>query len=344
MCNVSSVVVEMRRKPNHLESDGMEACMPTMTDEGMGHIKDDYRNEDNLKRNSNFFPAIMMNGSLKNEIDDPLIVLGMNLTPLHPKIQFYVCAGGVFGFTIVYAYLQELLSVHIMGRNYALFLTSCQLAGYSFWSFLLMKVSNYRKEEIRQKRIRRINIEDESAKKDSEKNLVIDDDADDADDADDEDERISDEKKDQTQYRSQTIDSDEACQNLETLKPLTSDESTLGKGHGSVMQSSDTGPPFQVYVALSLLRAVDIGLTNGAMKFLNYPAKTLIKSTRVAFTMLTGLIVGKKRYKIIDYVMVSMLVFGLSIFLRADFRTKAVFHPIGVVMLVSCLTYFLPIA
>lgn len=87
-------------------------------------------------------------------------------------------------------------------------------------------------------------------------------------------------------------------------------------------------------MALSLVRAIDIGLTNGAMKFLNYPAKTLIKSSRVAFTMLGGLVIGKKRYKILDYIMVSMLVLGLSFFLHADFRTKAVFHPIGVIMLV----------
>ncbi len=99
--------------------------------------------------------------------------------------------------------------------------------------------------------------------------------------------------------------------------------------------SNEHGPPLVIYFALSLLRAMDIGLTNGAMKFLNYPAKTLIKSSRVAFTMFGGMIVGKKNYRIIEYVMVTMLVLGLSIFLHADYKSKAVFHPIGVFMLVS---------
>ncbi len=71
------------------------------------------------------------------------------------------------------------------------------------------------------------------------------------------------------------------------------------------------------------------------MKYLNYPAKTLIKSSRVIFTMLLGLVIGKKKYKRTDYIMVIMLVVGLALFLHADMHTSAVFHPIGVAMLVS---------
>jgi hypothetical protein len=89
------------------------------------------------------------------------------------------------------------------------------------------------------------------------------------------------------------------------------------------------------YFALSVIRAIDLGLTNLSMKYLNYPAKTLIKSSRVIFTMFLGLFIGKKKYKKSDYAMVLMLVIGLALFLHADMHTSAVFHPVGVTMLVS---------
>jgi len=74
------------------------------------------------------------------------------------------------------------------------------------------------------------------------------------------------------------------------------------------------------------------------MMFLNYPAKTLIKSSRVVFTMLLGLVIGGKSYRCRDYVAVSLLVTGLGIFLHADSKASVVFHPIGVMMLVVSLT------
>lgn len=93
--------------------------------------------------------------------------------------------------------------------------------------------------------------------------------------------------------------------------------------------------PLLTYLGLSIIRAIDLGLTNLSMKYLNYPAKTLIKSSRVVFTMMMGLVIGRKKYKKSDYIMVAMLVTGLAMFLHADMTTNAVFHPIGVFMLVS---------
>lgn len=89
------------------------------------------------------------------------------------------------------------------------------------------------------------------------------------------------------------------------------------------------------FIGLSLLRAFDLAVTNSAMMFLNYPAKTLIKSCRVVFTMLMGVLIRNKRYKMRDYAAVFTLVIGLIIFLHADSNTSAVFHPYGVALLVS---------
>jgi hypothetical protein len=89
-----------------------------------------------------------------------------------------------------------------------------------------------------------------------------------------------------------------------------------------------------MYLGLSLLRAVDLGMTNMAMQYVNYPAKTLMKSSRVVFTMLFGVVITRKRYRFLDYVVVVLMVTGLAIFMHADANSSAVFHHLGIVMLV----------
>jgi adenosine 3'-phospho 5'-phosphosulfate transporter B3 len=74
-----------------------------------------------------------------------------------------------------------------------------------------------------------------------------------------------------------------------------------------------------------------------AMQFLNYPAKTLIKSSKVVFTMALGVLIQKHHYRARDYSVVFALVLGLAIFLHADHTSDAVFHPVGVVFLVLSL-------
>lgn len=91
--------------------------------------------------------------------------------------------------------------------------------------------------------------------------------------------------------------------------------------------------PIPLYVGLSLLRALDLGMTNLAMQYINYPAKTLMKSSRVVFTMIFGVIISRKTYYPVDYIIVLAMVAGLAIFMHADSNSSAVFHHIGVVML-----------
>ena len=42
--------------------------------------------------------------------EDPLIVIGMDLSPLRPRTQFYVSATGVFAFTFISGALSSILS------------------------------------------------------------------------------------------------------------------------------------------------------------------------------------------------------------------------------------------
>ena len=101
--------------------------------------------------------------------------------------------------------------------------------------------------------------------------------------------------------------------------------------------SSAVHVPFLLYLGLSLLRAVDLGMTNLAMQYINYPAKTLMKSSRVVFTMLFGVIISRKRYGWKDYAIVLAMCIGLALFMHADATSSAIFHHMGVVMLVISL-------
>ncbi|KAI2496648.1 3'-phosphoadenosine 5'-phosphosulfate transmembrane transporter [Fragilaria crotonensis] len=154
-------------------------------------------------------------------------LFGRDLSEYSPDVQFSICCVGVFSFNVLYGFLQELLSVHIAGRKFAIFLAVCQFAGYAFWASLLARLNRAAIKTSRQTPI-----------------LV----------------------------------------------------------------------PTGKFIALSILRAFDLAVTNSAMMYLNYPAKTLIKSCRVVFTMFMGVLIRKKKYKLRDYAAVFTLVIGLLIF------------------------------
>ena len=192
-------------------------------------------------------------------ISDPVLVLGMDITHLSRNGQFITCASGVFFFSLLYGYLQELLSVQLCSRKLGLYLAMVQFVGYTFLAYIL-RTYVYLKQN----------------------------------------------------------------RGKATPKVTNSNSEAFGK----------LVVPFKLYLCLSLLRAVDLAMTNLAMQYINYPAKTLMKSSRVVFTMLFGVCITHKRYNLTDYAIVLCMVFGLVIFMHADATSSAVFQPAGVVMLV----------
>merc|ERR1712038_726493 len=62
-----------------------------------------------------------------------------------------------------------------------------------------------------------------------------------------------------------------------------------------------------------------------------------MKSSRVVFTMLFGALIRRKKYKFIDYIVVSLMVSGLAIFMHADSKSSAIFQPLGIMMLITSL-------
>lgn len=177
-----------------------------------------------------------------------VLVLGLDISHFSRPYQFILSASGVFGFSLLYGYLQELIAVTICGRQLGLFLAIVQFIGYVFWSRVLH----------------------------------------------------------------------------DHVENKTSSDSQH-------LKSGDVPP--KLYIMLALLRATDASMTNMSMKYINYPCKTLMKSSRVVFTMILGTVISRKKYKRLDYAIVLLMVTGLAIFMHADANSSAVFHPLGVIML-----------
>lgn len=196
-------------------------------------------------------------------LSEPVLLLGVDISHLSRRSQFMVCAAGVFGFSLLYGYLQELISVQLCNRQLGLFLAMMQFSGYTLLAYVL-------------------------------RNFVY----------------------------------------VKSMRKQKAEMAANGiYGQPPPSASSISPVPFALYVGLSLLRAIDLGMTNVAMQYINYPAKTLMKSSRVVFTMLFGVVIARKVYKTVDYIIVMGMVAGLALFMHADANSSAVFDWVGVAML-----------
>lgn len=219
-------------------------------------------NNNNINHETDNVNAVMYASIPKTAMtqQQKILALGVDISHLSRKWQFLTCAGGVFGFSLLYGYLQELISVTLCNRQLGLYIAMMQFMGYAIWS-----------------RILNSHIEKKN-------------------------------RSEQDYY-----------------------------ANAAAAQVSRKEVPIRYYILLAILRAIDASMTNMAMAYLNYPAKTLMKSSRVVFTMLFGTLVGRKRYKLMDYLVVMLMVSGLVIFMHADAKSSAVFQPLGIVMLTTSL-------
>jgi UAA transporter family len=111
----------------------------------------------------------------------------------------------------------------------------------------------------------------------------------------------------------------------------------FGSSVPALPRGPTTSVPLGLYAGLALLRVVDLGLSNRAMQYVNYPAKTLMMSSRVVFTMLFGVVLLRKAYGYTEYASAAGMCAGLALFLHADATSSAVFHHSGVFMLIGSL-------
>ena len=76
--------------------------------------------------------------------------------------------------------------------------------------------------------------------------------------------------------------------------------------------------PRRYVVVLAVGQAAMQSLSNLSMRYINYPAKVLFKSSRVVPTMLFGVVFMRKRHAWREVAVVLMMVAGLVIFMLAD--------------------------
>jgi len=211
---------------------------------------------------------------LPSSLDQPpVLVLGVDISHHSRTTQFAVCAAGLFFFSLLYGYLQELLSVELCSRQLGLFLAMMQFSGYTVLAYVLRTLV-YSKQQ---------------------KHVYY--------------------------------------HNHNNRRNNKSRTAAARGGNSNSASSAVLQVPLALYLGLSLLRAVDLAMTNLAMQYINYPAKTLMKSSRVVFTMLFGVLIQRKHYKTVDYAIVLAMVVGLVLFMHADAHSSAVFHRKGVIML-----------
>jgi UAA transporter family len=253
-------------------------------------------------------------------VSEPVLILGVDVSHLSRKWQFIVSATGVFIFSLLYGYLQELISVQLCNRELGLFLAVTQFTGYTILSFFLRtyvykkRVSHHQKRLAQQKSRRDFRRTLSTAS--SSDNLL-----DRGNSSDDLSGLLT-----SSANASNGVNSGNPANGGSGLLPQTIIPLTL-------QMVEPKHVPLLLYLGLSLLRAVDLAMTNLAMQYINYPAKTLMKSSRVVFTMLGGVLFARKKYSGTDYLIVLTMVAGLALFMHADSTSSAVFHYAGVIML-----------
>jgi UAA transporter family len=292
----------LRQQHSHMSDQVMNDGGGAGGPKGASSSADDfYLSSAPASSNSLFHKAGSDLDFFEDHISDPVLVLGFDISHLSRQAQFLVCASGVFWFSLLYGYLQELISVQLCNRRLGLFLATAQFTGYTVLAYFLREFV-YTKEQ------RQTGVSGGGGAGGGVVGM----------------------------FRGT---SRSPVRGIRKTLPAS-----VGNGSGAaaaggapMLRMGHTSVPFLLYLGLSLLRAVDLGMTNLAMQYINYPAKTLMKSSRVVFTMLFGVIISRKSYGWKDYAIVVCMCVGLALFMHADATSSAVFHHMGVIMLIVSL-------
>lgn len=165
-------------------------------------------------------------------------VLGWDLTTYSRRTQFLISAGGTFVFSLIYGYLQELISVTLCNRKLGLFLALAQFTGYTILSYFF----------------RRLDMSGGGSGPSAGIGGVM---------------------GGETTFFSRKF---RRLNNWGKLRGGGPSASTSSSSDPSTTLKKSI--PIELYIGLSVLRAIDLGMTNLAMQYVNYPAKTIMKSTR----------------------------------------------------------------
>lgn len=95
--------------------------------------------------------------------------------------------------------------------------------------------------------------------------------------------------------------------------------------------------PLRYLAAISGCTTSSVALTFTSLRYLDYPTKTLFKSSRVLITMLFGVLFFGKKYRMPQWAAATMIITGLVVFSVGDSIGDSRFSPLGVTFLVVAL-------
>lgn len=99
--------------------------------------------------------------------------------------------------------------------------------------------------------------------------------------------------------------------------------------------------PWRTYLLLSFVWVGSVGLTKASLRYINYPAQIMFKSSKVIPVMIMGAFIPgvRRTYSPHEYFAAIALVVGLIIFTLADISVTPTFEMTGLIMIIGALVF-----
>jgi len=111
---------------------------------------------------------------------------------------------------------------------------------------------------------------------------------------------------------------------------------------GEHVQTSSTSlfarqTPFYEYIIMALILNVARGFGNESFKYMDYTTKVLFQSAKIIPVFVMGIFLFKRKYSILQYMSVILMVFGLFLFSLADATLYPQFSVLGIFYAITAL-------
>jgi len=91
----------------------------------------------------------------------------------------------------------------------------------------------------------------------------------------------------------------------------------------TVLQQGEDSTSSSYYAVCSLTYLLAMVTSNKALSWVNYPTQVIGKSCKPIPVMVLGVLVGRKRYPLLKYLFILMIVLGVALFMYKDGASKA---------------------
>eukprot|EP00667_Euglena_gracilis_P013256 EG_transcript_13653 len=123
-----------------------------------------------------------------------------------------------------------------------------------------------------------------------------------------------------------------------TAVVVSSVQRRSAKGFHSHHHKLDVPVPRSLYVAIGCLAVLSMGLSNVSCELLNYSTQVMFKSSKLIPVMIIGVLVLRKKYRLLTYCASVLISMGLAALAVADQQASPHFEGLGVLLV--CLSVF----